>query len=94
VKKDIKYVVRLEPKERQVLLDLVTKGKRAASVLTRARVLLKADAGAAGPGCSDAVIAEAVGAYPACIASAKRLSKRGWKRRCIASDPRAGNIAN
>jgi transposase len=60
VKKDIKYVVRLEPKERQVLLDLVTKGKRAASVLTRARVLLKADAGAAGPGCSDAVIAEAV----------------------------------
>ena len=58
--KDVKYIVRLEPAERQLLLDLATKGKRAASVLTRARVLLKADAGAGGPGCSDEDIAEAV----------------------------------
>ena len=46
--RDVKYIVRLEPAERQLLLDLATKGKRAASVLTRARVLLKADAGAGG----------------------------------------------
>jgi transposase len=58
--KDVKYVVRLEAEERQLLLELVTKGKRAASVLTRARILLKGDAGAEGPGCGDRVIAEAV----------------------------------
>jgi hypothetical protein len=58
--KDVKYIVRLELAERQLLLDLATKGKRAASVLTRARVLRKADAGAGGPGCSDEDIAEAV----------------------------------
>src|SRR5258706_1336737 len=43
--KQVKYLVRLEAEERQQLLDLVAKGKRAASVLTRARILLKADAG-------------------------------------------------
>ena len=43
--KQVKYVVRLEAEERQQLLDLVTKGKRAASVLTRARSLLKAEGG-------------------------------------------------
>jgi hypothetical protein len=60
MEKSVKYVVRLEPEERQLLVALVTKGKRAASVLTRARVLLKADAGTDGPGCRDGVIAEAV----------------------------------
>jgi hypothetical protein len=40
-----KYVVRLEADERQRLLDLVGKGAGAASVLTRARILLKADGG-------------------------------------------------
>jgi transposase len=58
--KDVKYVVRLEPEERQLLLDLVSKGKRAASVLARGRILLKADAGAEGPGWDDRAIAEGV----------------------------------
>jgi transposase len=58
--RNVKFVVRLGPEERQQLLDLVGKGKRAASVLTRARILLKADAGAAGPAWDDADIAEAV----------------------------------
>jgi hypothetical protein len=57
--KQIKYVVRLEGEERQQLLDLVAKGKRAASVLTRARILLKADAGAEGPNWKDEKIVEA-----------------------------------
>lgn len=43
--KQVKYVVRLEAEERQQLMDLVAKGKRAAAVLTRARILLKGDAG-------------------------------------------------
>jgi Homeodomain-like domain len=58
--RNVKYTVRLEPEERQQLLDLVTKGKRAAATLTRARILLKADAGPQGPGWDDEVIAEAV----------------------------------
>src|SRR6516162_5663073 len=58
--KQVQYVVRLEAEERQELLDLVAKGKRAASVLTRARILLKADAGAAGPDWKDDEITEAL----------------------------------
>ena len=58
--KNVKYVVRLEPEERQLLLELVSKGKRSASVLTRARILLKADAGKEGPGDDDPAVAEAV----------------------------------
>lgn len=60
--KQVKYVVRLEAEERQQLLDLVGKGKRAASVLTRARILLKADAGAEGPDWKDDEITEALDA--------------------------------
>jgi hypothetical protein len=60
--KQVKYVVRLEAEERQQLLDLVAKGKRAASVLTRARVLLKADAGNEGPDWNDTAIVEALDA--------------------------------
>lgn len=56
--KQVKYVVRLEAEERQQLLDLVAKGKRAASVLTRARILLKADAGS--EDWNDEVIVEAL----------------------------------
>jgi len=58
--KQVKYVVRLEAEERQQLLDLVAKGKRTASVLTRARILLKADAGAEGPDWKDDDIVEAL----------------------------------
>jgi transposase len=58
--RNVKFIVRLEPEERQQLVDLVGTGKRAASTLTRARILLKADAGAAGPSWEDAAIAEAV----------------------------------
>jgi len=56
----VKYTVRLESEERQQLLELVSTGKRAASVLSRARILLKADAGSEGPAWDDQTIAEAV----------------------------------
>jgi transposase len=55
-----KYVVRLTDEERAELEDLIRTGKRAASVLIHARILLKADAGANGPGWDDDRIAEAV----------------------------------
>ena len=55
-----KYIVRLTADERQQLRDLIRTGKRAATVLARARILLKADAGTDGPGLSDEAVAAAV----------------------------------
>ena len=51
--KEAKYVVRLEAEEREQLQSLITKGGRAASVLKRARILLKADESEDGPAWSD-----------------------------------------
>jgi hypothetical protein len=48
-----KYLVTLTADERQQLEQLVSKGKAAARTLTRAWVLLKADAGSAGPAWTD-----------------------------------------
>src|SRR5574342_425121 len=55
-----KYLVRLTADERAELDNRIRTGKRAASVLIHARILLKADAGAGGPGWDDERIAEAV----------------------------------
>ena len=55
-----KYVVRLSGDERKQLNDLVHKGKRSAQLMTRARILLKADIGEEGEGWSDSQIAEAL----------------------------------
>ena len=55
-----KYIVRLTIEERTQLTELISTGRRAASVLTRARILLKADASERGPAWSDPQIAEAV----------------------------------
>ena len=55
-----KYIVRLTAEERTELEELIRTGKRAASVILHARILLKADAGPGGPGGDDERIAEAV----------------------------------
>jgi hypothetical protein len=55
-----KYVVRLTAEHRRRLEQMVSSGKHPARVLTRARVLLKADAGPGGPGWEDAAIADAL----------------------------------
>lgn len=55
-----KYIVRLTAEERTQLTERISTGRRAASVLTRARILLKADASEGGPDWSDGEIAEAV----------------------------------
>ena len=52
-----KYLVTLTPDERGHLDDLLRRGKASALVLTRARILLKADQ-AGGPALEDAAIAE------------------------------------
>lgn len=55
-----KYVVRLSAEERGQLEDMIGKGKRSAQLLTKARILLKADVSEAGEGWSDSRIAEAL----------------------------------
>lgn len=93
--KDVKYVVRLEAEERQLLLDLVTKGKRAASVLTRARILLKGDAGAEGPGCGDSVIAEAVETSLSSVHRVRQaFVEEGLEACCTARNRQVGNIGS
>jgi hypothetical protein len=55
-----KYVVRLSGDERQQLEALIRKGKGPARRLLKARILLKADVSAAGPGWSDSKIIAAL----------------------------------
>jgi Homeodomain-like domain len=55
-----KYVVMLSAQERDQLNDLIRSGKRSARMLTKARILLKADVSDAGEGWSDSAIAAAL----------------------------------
>lgn len=56
-----RYIVELELEERARLERMASVGKRAAPVLTHARVLLQADQSAVGLGWTDARIAEGLG---------------------------------
>jgi len=55
-----KYVVRLSGEERERLESLVRAGKRPAQLLTKTRILLKADVSEAGEGWSDSAISVAL----------------------------------
>jgi hypothetical protein len=55
-----KYIVRLSDEERAQLNALIDKGKHPAQKLLKARILLKADASAGGPGWNDGQIAAAL----------------------------------
>lgn len=75
-----KYVVRLEADERDRLSDLIRSGKRAAQLLTKARILLKADVSDAGEGWSDSRIAEALDASISTIERTRRqLVEEGFE---------------
>jgi len=65
-------VVRLGAEERVRLERLVSVGKGAAAKLTHARVLLQADQSAAGPGGTDARIAEGMGVTPQTVENLRR----------------------
>ncbi len=67
-----RYVVQLELEERACLERLVSVGKRAAAKLTHARVLLQADQSAAGPGWTDARIAEGLGVTTRTVENIRR----------------------
>ncbi|MGO9742375.1 MAG: IS630 family transposase [Roseiarcus sp.] len=68
-----KYVVRLSEEERGRLEDIVSKGKHAAHLATRARILLKADVSEAGEGWSDSRIAEALDTGSATVERTRKL---------------------
>ena len=53
-----KYIVTLTQEERQILQAMLSRGKAAARKLMHARILLKADSSAGGPGWDDDQIAE------------------------------------
>lgn len=55
-----KYHVTLTAEERKGLKKLISSGEASARKLTRARILLKADSGAGGPGWDDPAISEAL----------------------------------
>jgi len=67
-----KYVVKLSEEERERLETLIRGGKHPARKLTRARILLKADAGEAGEGWSDSQIAAALDIGLATVARVRR----------------------
>jgi transposase len=55
-----KYIVTLTDEERRMLQEMLSRGKAAARKLTHARILLKADVAAGGPGWNDETITEAL----------------------------------
>ncbi len=65
--KELKFVVRLSPEERESLESLVKRGKGAADKRLRAQILLKADVGEGGPGWADLRIAEAFEVSPSTV---------------------------
>ncbi|HVI68315.1 MAG TPA: IS630 family transposase [Bradyrhizobium sp.] len=75
-----KYVVRLSAEERAQLDELIRKGKRSAQLLTKARILLKADVSERGEGWSDSRIAAALDTSIATIERTRRqLVEEGFE---------------
>lgn len=75
-----KYVVRLSAEERAQLNDLIHKGKRSAQLMTKARILLKADVSEAGDGWSDSQIAAALDVGVATVQRTRRqLVEEGFE---------------
>jgi Homeodomain-like domain len=67
-----KYVVNLSGEERDQLEEFMRKGKRPAQLLTKARILLKADTSEAGEGWSDSRIVEALDTSVATVERTRR----------------------
>jgi hypothetical protein len=67
-----KYAVFLTEAARARLRTLIARGGAPARMLTRARILLKANQGEGGPGWSDAAIAGALEVHPTTVARIRR----------------------
>jgi hypothetical protein len=76
----LKYIVTLKSDEREVLEQLLTRGKAAARKLTRARILLKIDAGEHGPGWTDGEVVDALDTSASTILRLRRcFVERGFE---------------
>ena len=75
-----KYVVKLNREERGQLDEFIRKGKRPAQLLTKARILLKADISEAGERWSDSRIAEALDtSIPTVERTRRQLVEEGFE---------------
>jgi len=75
-----KYVVNLSREERDRLDEFIRKGKRPAQLLTKARILLKADVSEVGEGWSDSRIAEALDtSIPTVERTRRQLVEEGFE---------------
>ena len=75
-----KYVVRLSADEREKLSEFIRSGKRSAQLLTKARIVLKADVSDAGEGWSDSKIAAALDTSVANVERTRRqLVEEGFE---------------
>jgi transposase len=68
-----KYIITLTEEERQMLCEMISRGKAAARKLTHARILLKADQSQGGPSWNDATIAQGLDVGAATV---ERVRKR------------------
>jgi len=68
-----KYIITLTEEERQMLREMISRGKAAARKLTHARILLKADQSQGGPSWNDAAIAHGLDVGAATV---ERVRKR------------------
>ena len=94
-KRPKRYPVRLDPSERDYLLELITSGTESARKLTRGRILLKADEGELGPAYTDKEIKAAVEVSLSTIERTREtFAKEGLtaaltpKKRCDTTRPR------
>jgi transposase len=84
-----KYIVTLEPEEREFLQQLIRRGRAAARKLTRARILLKADSSAGQPGWTDEQIAQALDIHYSTVANVRRRwAERGLEAALNRRPPR------
>jgi len=74
-----RYVLQLTGSERQELEKVVRMGKAAGWKIQRAHALLKCDQGAAGPGWTDAQVADAFGCTT--------RSLQSWRRQAVEDGP-------
>ena len=81
----IKYVVKLSTEERERLEALISSGKRSAQLITKARILLKADASDAGEGWTDREIAAALETSLNTVGNVRRQPRKDSKRRWCAN---------
>jgi transposase len=74
-----KFLVRLAADQRTQLEQMIAAGRHAAAALVHARILLKADTGASGPGWADGAIADALECGPSTVARVrKRFARDGF----------------